>query len=398
MIEAKRLQRFLRSSCLITRFLVFSVTPNRYVVAMNTKVHDLTTDQLEQQLIGLETYVAQARARQISLLRQADQRQTPLADGCRSLHEWTAGRLDIAPETAKALVAAVRVLTDQPNLEETLTSGLGSFDRVLATGQLAASGASPDRIKQSAGFDIPGVRRLTAMHRRMSRRDQQQVFSDRYLTMQPTLDRTAFRLWGQLPGADGELVENALFSRADQFPALPDGTRSSLGQRNADALVSISQDSLTTTTGENSSTAGPVLSVFTDGNLASVSSGEAGSVTSSGIQVGVSTIEEILCGGSTEHTTLQNGQPLSAGRTTRVIPPKLRRAILHRDGGCTADGCISRYRIQPHHILPWSQGGKTDPDNLPTLCWYHHHVVIHQMGYTIKPDTPPRRLRFHPRE
>ncbi|MDF1597426.1 MAG: HNH endonuclease signature motif containing protein, partial [Acidimicrobiia bacterium] len=62
--------------------------------------------------------------------------------------------------------------------------------------------------------------------------------------------------------------------------------------------------------------------------------------------------------------------------------------------GCTADGCTSRYRLQPHHIIPWSQGGRTDPDNLITLCWFHHHVVIHQMGYEIIPDSPPGRLRF----
>jgi hypothetical protein len=167
---------------------------------MKTKAHDLTTDQLEQQLIGLETYVAQARARQIGLLREADQRQTPLADGCRSLHEWTAGRLDIAPETAKALVTAARVLTEQPNLEETLSQGVVSFDRILATGQLAAAGATPDRIQQAGGLDIPAIRRLTARYRRMTPHAEQQIFSDRFVTMQPSLDRTAFRLWGQLPG------------------------------------------------------------------------------------------------------------------------------------------------------------------------------------------------------
>jgi len=215
------------------------------------------------------------------------------------------------------------------------------------------------------------------------------------VSLQPTLDRTAYRLWGQLPGADGELVENALLSRADQFPPLPDGTKGSLGQRNADALVSISQDSLaTSTSGDDDTSSGPVLSVFTNAELAAGSGGETGSVTSTGISVGRSTLEEILCSGSTEHISFHNGQPLAAGRTSRVIPPKLKRAILHRDGGCTADGCTSRYRLQPHHKIPWSQGGRTDPDNLVTLCWFHHHVVIHQMGYQIIPDTPPGRLRF----
>jgi len=364
---------------------------------MRTQVlSDLTTDALEQQLIEIESLKARLTARQLFLLREADQRQTPLADGCRSLAEWTAGRLDVAPETAKTLVTAARTLSDQPGLQERLIDGIGSFDRILATAHLTTAGASPERIELSAGLDIPGVRRLTARYRRMSRPNQQQVFADRFLTMQPTLDRTAYRLWGQLAGTDGELVEQALLNRADSFPTLPDGTRSSLGQRQADALVSISQDSLTTSSGQDGSSSGPILSVFTNGNLASASNGETGSVTSSGIQVGVSTIEEILCAGSIEHIRFGGGQPLSAGRTSRVIPPKLRRAILYRDGGCCADGCTSRYRLQPHHRIPWSQGGTTDPENLTTLCWFHHHIVIHQMGYTIKPGSPPERLRFQP--
>ena len=59
-----------------------------------------------------------------------------------------------------------------------------------------------------------------------------------------------------------------------------------------------------------------------------------------------------------------------------------------------ADGCRSRYRLQPHHITPRSQGGTHHPSNLTTLCWYHHHVVIHRHGYQIDPTTPPQRRRF----
>ena len=356
----------------------------------------LTTDALEQQLIEIESLKSRLTARQLVLLREADQRQAPLADGCRSLQEWTAGRLDIAPETAKCLVAAARVLENLSDLEESLGSGLASFDRILATAQLVTAGASTERIEQSAGFDIPGVRRLTALQRRMTRTGQQQVFTDRFLSMQPTLDRTAFRLWGQLPGTDGELVEQALLTRADTFPTLPDGSKGTLGQRRADALVSISQDSLTTSSGDQDSSSGPLLSVFTTVDQAADTIGQAGSTTGSGISVGSQTIEEIFCTGSVERITFHNGQPLAVGRTTRVIPPKLRRAILYRDGGCTADGCTSRYRLQPHHIIPWTDGGPTNPNNLTTLCWFHHHVVIHQMGYTIVPDSPPGRLRFQP--
>ena len=84
-----------------------------------------------------------------------------------------------------------------------------------------------------------------------------------------------------------------------------------------------------------------------------------------------------------------------------MIPPRVRRYVLARDGGCTADACRSRHRLQVHHIIPRSQGGTHDPENLATLCWFHHHVVVHGMSYAIDPDTPPhptppQRRRFKP--
>ena len=49
---------------------------------MGTNVLEhVTTDALEQQLVALEGVVSQVRARQVILLREADRRQIPTADG-----------------------------------------------------------------------------------------------------------------------------------------------------------------------------------------------------------------------------------------------------------------------------------------------------------------------------
>ena len=99
---------------------------------------------------------------------------------------------------------------------------------------------------------------------------------------------------------------------------------------------------------------------------------ETGVWIADGPRVGPATVERILCEGSVEVIArTEDGEPLAMGRTSRAIPPRLRRFVLARDGGCTADGCTSRYRLQPHHRVPWSEGGPTDPSNLTTLCWYH---------------------------
>ena len=56
----------------------------------------------------------------MALLREIDRRQTPTADGCRSLAEWVTGRLDLAPDTAKTLVTAAYRCEWLPSVETAL--------------------------------------------------------------------------------------------------------------------------------------------------------------------------------------------------------------------------------------------------------------------------------------
>ena len=44
--------------------------------------------------------------------------------------------------------------------------------------------------------------------------------------VQPNLDESAWKLWGPLPGVDGQLVEKGLLEKADGFEPLPGEGRS----------------------------------------------------------------------------------------------------------------------------------------------------------------------------
>jgi hypothetical protein len=73
---------------------------------------------------------------------------------------------------------------------------------------------------------------------------------------------------------------------------------------------------------------------------------------------------------------------LALGRRRRRPSSALRRAARERDHGrCRYPGCESR-RVDLHHIQHWINGGRTDLDNLISLCPWHHKVV-HDRGYTI---------------
>jgi len=361
---------------------------------METTTTTLTTDVIEQRLAAGEATIARIRAAQMVLLREADRRQVPLADGCRSMVEWVTGRLDVAPETAKTLVTTSRRLETLPTVEHAVTEGAVTFDRTAAAARVATPAEDETILNELAIYDVAGIRRLVSSRHRITTDMEREAFDRRYLVTQPNLDESSWRLYGQLPGMAGRVLVEALDRKSD---TLPNDTLQARSTRHADALWAISLDSLQGTDGATIESSTPLLTVFMDATDAAPTDGETGVVIEAGPRVGPSTIEAILCTGTIEVTAKTNdGTPLAMGRRTRVIPPRLRRFILHRDGGvCTVEGCTSRYRLQPHHVVPWSQGGATDPENLTTLCWFHHHVVIHGRGYTIDPDTPPQRRRLH---
>ncbi len=200
-------------------------------------------------------------------------------------------------------------------------------------------------------------------------------------------------MWGKLPGYEGRIVEKALSERADSLPSSEVARRVGRGERTADALVSLAQDSLDGAATGNGSTT-PLVSVFVDASLAETSNGEAGAEIAAGPRVGPTTLERILCGGRVKLIGTRASQPVWHSRASRSIPPAIRSFVLHRDGGCVIDGCSSRYRLEPHHVIPRNEFGSHDSDNLATLCWYHHHVAIHGEGYRLDPGTPPQRRRL----
>ncbi len=64
------------------------------------------------------------------------------------------------------------------------------------------------------------------------------------------------------------------------------------------------------------------------------------------------------------------------------MPPAIRRALEHRDGGCRFPGCGNRY-ADAHHILHWADGGETKLSNLVLLCRRCHRAV-HEEGFRVE--------------
>jgi Domain of unknown function (DUF222)/HNH endonuclease len=86
----------------------------------------------------------------------------------------------------------------------------------------------------------------------------------------------------------------------------------------------------------------------------------------------------LTCDATCEVWFHRDGQPIGAGRTTRTINRRLRRALEHRHPTCAVPGCGATRGLHAHHIRHWEDGGATELDNLVLLCPYHHR--LHHRG------------------
>lgn len=357
---------------------------------------EVTVDRLEQELLAAEREITRLRLAQAERIRVLDVAQVPLMDGSRSMVEWLRARLDVTSTNARDLIDIAKTMAERPDLVNLVAAQGHSFDRLAATARLAASGADEKTIVESFGFDLGGVARLRAREHRMSRSDEVHQFRDRYVTMQDAFHGMGGRIAAELPGFEYRIVSKALEQRGDMFNDLP-GPLLGRRQRLADALVSISQDSLDPpgpTDAEPSGRMEPMAAVLVDAAKATATGGETGAELEYGPRVGPMVLEQILCEGRIQLVGLSDGRPVVTSDSTRAIPPAIRRFVAMRDGECTIAGCTSRYRLQVHHVRHRQYGGNHDPDNLTTLCWFHHHVAIHRMGFRLDPGSPPHARRF----
>ena len=104
----------------------------------------------------------------------------------------------------------------------------------------------------------------------------------------------------------------------------------------------------------------------------------------------------VTCDGYITPVFLDNGVPVSVGRSQHIVPDRTRRVVEHRDGGCAVPGCNARHFLEVHHIIHWEHDGVTETWNLICLC-PHHHRLHHRQTRHHRQRRRLRRRHLHRR-
>lgn len=318
------------------------------------------------------------------LIQAADVAQVWMRDGAKSLIEWVSVRLRIRNATARQLVGVSRRLVDLPFLSARFACGDLSLDQVDAISTMATPETEEELIDEALRLSNHELDRKVRRNAPPSQDDERTIWERRRLVRQWNLDESELKLWGNLPAAEGQILDQAIDHMVDGIPVNPEtGTFDSLETRSADALVE-----LAATSGGGGSSP-PRMTIFAD--LDALSTEDEGvSELESGALVPNETARRLSCDGVVETVITKENHVVGVGRSRRTIPGWLRRLVYVRAGGCCQyPGCSNRRWLQVHHKQHWVDGGATDLENLIVLCGFHHRFV-HEHGWHVtgSPDRP----------
>jgi hypothetical protein len=332
----------------------------------------------------------------VRFLAVADVRDATVEPYGRTTRNWLIEDKHLARATAGRLVKVSRQLPIRPALSEALEAGEISLEHAAPILRTLAKLSPADRdadekilIEAAKTVDPDAVRELcqkveeAAGSNEEAEARRERLYGSRYLNLSKTFDGMV-RLDGMLDPEAGAAVIAAIEPLAQKLGA--EDTRT-VPQRRADALATLASaaagfdDLLPDFNGDR-----PHLDVITDfdalvRDLDPHASYDPDSApTINGVRVSPQTVRRLACDADILPVVMNSkSEVLDIGRTSRIWPKAIRKALQIEDGGCGWPDCkMPLWACRIHHLTYWFHGGLTSKENGVHLCRFHHWLVHHR--------------------
>src|SRR3954469_1276348 len=343
-------------------------------------------------------------------VRQCELADAAEFDGKKSMTSWLCRHARLSGGAATKLVATGRALEHLP----AVATAFGDGTVTAAQAAVIAPVARPGELAAAAaqGVDLAAIHQALAAVATTQSHDRLVAVVRHYLQAldpdgaepDPTEGRRlslakhgdgALGIRGELDPVGGEKLQAALEALVQAGRGKGD-TRSR-AQQLADALVQLADNALASGDLPVCRTVKPHVVITVDGeDLADPDPNLGAAATGFGALLSSAKARWLACDAQITRLVVDpDGLPVDVGRTQRVVPPHLRRAVEHRDKHCVFAGCgAPTHWCDVHHLLEWIFGGETSLQNSALLCERHHTKVHH--GFRIERDSSGRWHTYRP--
>ena len=347
--------------------------------------HLAPIEDLDRRILDLCTGINAATYELLVMIREFDERVGWLQWGLHNCAEWLAWRCDLSMSTAREKLRVAHALKHLPAISQAFSVGELSYAKVRALTRVA-NRDNEDRLVEFALRHTAVTVAERCRELRCGCEDSYDVaaraFANRSLRIRRDHQRSMLVVTVELPLDAGALVEKALDkARDDEALEIPDLADTSWSTRQADAFVNLVTGYLAGEQGNGSDN--HLVTIHVDQSALAGSGGRAA--------VPIESAKRLCCDGhAVVIAETEDGEPLSIGRKSRLIPKAIERAVRARDTDtCTFPGCRNHRFLHCHHVEHWSNGGETSVDNLLLLCT-KHHALVHEGGFRIEKDFEDR--------
>ncbi|SFD93394.1 HNH endonuclease [Blastococcus tunisiensis] len=362
----------------------------------------VTDDQVLDRTAVLVAVRNAADAELTRTVRKAENMQAPERDGTRSMRSWLRGHVRLSAREAARIVRNGRALEQFPAVAKAFAEGAVTAEQVAVIAPAAAVDVLAEAVGQ--GIDVSAVDELlaevattqehavlgTVVQHFLARLDPDGSEPDpterRAVSISRHADGSVSGRF-ELDAVGGEKFCSVLESmvQADR----PAGDLRTRSRQLGDALVQWADNTLAAGQLPILRTVKPhVIVTIPLADLVDLAALPGAGSTGFGAEISAARARMLACDGNVTRIVIgPEGQPLEAGRTKRVFPPHLRRAVDVRDHHCVFAGCSApSHWCDVHHLVHWAHGGETDVDNAALLCERHHTKVHHGFRVERQPD------------
>ena len=303
------------------------------------------------------------------------------ATGYRSMASLVAAKTGVSPHTATVITTVAQRSTEFPQCAAGMREGWLSLDQVGAVAEKAGAGSDAHYAQFARFATVRQIRQAVALEPRPTPEPEPDVEPEPI--PEPEAPRSITKTCGEqsttwhvtLPAEEAAEFDAALQSHQDKVVA---DWKSDHGDEESDQT--------------------PPFPVPVDGFMSLVRAGWDADVTARphgqrttvvvhldlesrvaashlGPLLSDADRRYLLCDSTCEVWFERDGRPIGAGRETRTISRRLRRALEHRDHGtCVVPGCGATRGLHAHHVVHWEDGGPTELWNLVLVCPFHHRM------------------------
>ncbi|MCP5090079.1 MAG: DUF222 domain-containing protein [Gammaproteobacteria bacterium] len=350
-------------------------------------------EEIDRNILHLCTRINAATYELLKLIREFDERAGWVQWGLQNCAEWLAWRCDLSMTTALEKVRVAHALKTLPAIAAAFAAGELSYSKVRALTRVANRDNENDllafALRHTASHVAERCRELR-MGSDASIDTATRAYANRSLRLRRDHQRGMMTVSVDLPMDSGELLEKALDkARDDEALAVPDLADTCWSTRQADAFVTILSAYLSDDMESGAANDNYLVTVHVDQSALAGNDGRSA--------LPIESVKRLCCDSQAVVITEgNNGEPLSIGRKSRIIPRAIARAVRARDNDCcTFPGCRNRRFLHCHHVEHWSNGGETSHDNLMLLCT-KHHTLVHEGGFRIEKDFQDRWFFVRP--